>query len=286
MRIIRAEDAGFCFGVKRAMKLAFEASANSTKPIYSLGPLIHNPQQVEFLAQRGVHVVSNLDLLSLGDVLIIRSHGTSPAILEEAKARGLNIVDATCPFVVKAQKLAQRLVEEGYQVIVVGEGDHPEVIGIMGFAGEGAQVIEKANDACNLPAKSRVGVIAQTTQSLSNFREVVGALLENSDELKVFNTICHATTHRQGSALDIARKVDLMIVIGGHNSANTNRLAFLCAQSGILTRHIETVNELETSWLEGISTVGVTAGASTPEWIIDNVVKELQTLGGKNLKDT
>ena len=268
------------------MKLAFEASANSAKPIYSLGPLIHNPQQVEFLAQRGVHVISNPDLLSSGDVLIIRSHGTNPAVLEGVRARGLTIVDATCPFVVKAQKLAQRLTEEGYQVIVVGEGDHPEVIGIMGFAGEEAQVIEKASDACNLSVKSRVGVIAQTTQSLGNFREVVGALLEKSDELKIFNTICHATTHRQGSALDIARKVDLMIVIGGHNSANTSRLASLCAQSGILTYHIETVSELKTSWLEGIATVGITAGASTPEWIIEDVVEELQILGGRASKDT
>ena len=286
MKIIRAENAGFCFGVKRAMKLAFEASANSEKPIYSLGPLIHNPQQVEFLAQRGVHVVSNLDSLSSGDTLIIRSHGAGPAILESAGARGLNIVDATCPFVVKAQKLAKRLTKDGYQVIVVGDGDHPEVIGIMGFAGAGAQVIEKAGDVCNLSVKSRVGVIAQTTQSFDNFREVVGALLEKSDELKVFNTICHATTHRQGSALDIARRVDLVIVIGGHNSANTSRLASLCSQSGILTRHIETVSELKTSWLEGITTVGVTAGASTPEWIIEDVVKELQILGGRASKDT
>ena len=285
MKIIRVENAGFCFGVKRAMKLAFEASADSAKPIYSLGPLIHNPQQVEFLAQRGVNVVSDLDLLGSGDVLIIRSHGTSPEILESARARGLTIVNATCPFVVKAQKLAQRLTEDGYQVIVVGEGDHPEVIGIMGFAGAGAQVIERANDVGNLSVESRVGVIAQTTQSLGNFREVVGALLEKSDELKVFNTICHATTHRQGSALDIARKVDLMIVIGGHNSANTNRLASLCAQSGVLTRHIETARELETSWLEGMATVGVTAGASTPEWIIEDVVEELQILGGRASKD-
>jgi len=282
MRVIRAENAGFCFGVKRAMKLGFEAAANSAKPIYSLGPLIHNPQQVELLAQSGVHVVSNLDSLDSGDTLIIRSHGTSPEFLEQAKARDLVIVDATCPFVVKAQKLAQRLAAEGYQVVIVGEGDHPEVIGIMGFAGNEARVVEKASDVCDLPVKRRVGVVAQTTQSFDNFRDVVCAILKKSDELKVFNTICHATVHRQEAALNIAKEVDLMIVIGGHNSANTSRLASLCAQSGVPTRHIETASELEASWLENKATVGVTAGASTPEWIIEDVIDRLEVLGGKN----
>lgn len=283
MKIIRAENAGFCFGVKRAMKLAFEAAADNTRPIYSLGPLIHNPQQVEYLTQRGVHVVSDLNSLKLGDTLIIRSHGTSPEVLDSAKAKGLTIVNATCPFVVKAQNLAKHLAEEGYQVIVVGEGEHPEVIGIMGFAGEEACVVEKASDVVNQPIKSKAGVIAQTTQSHNNFREVVGAVLEKSDEVRVFNTICHATTHRQEAALDIARKVDLMIVIGGHNSANTGRLAYLCTQLGVPTYHIETVDELKPLWLKGVGMVGVTAGASTPEWIIEDVVNGLKALrNGKN----
>ena len=227
-------------------------------------------------------MVSDLDSFNPRDTLIIRSHGTSPAVLEKAKARDLTIVDATCPFVVKAQKLAQRLATEAYQVVIVGEGDHPEVIGIMGFAGEEAWVVEKASDVHNLPVKRRVGVVAQTTQSLGNFREVVSALLEKSDELKVFNTICHATTHRQEAALDIARKVGLMIVIGGYNSANTSRLASLCAQSGAPTRHVETAGELEASWLKGITAVGVTAGASTPEWVIEDVIDRLEVLSGKN----
>jgi small subunit ribosomal protein S1 len=276
MRIIRAENAGFCFGVKRAMKLASEAASSSQKPVYSLGPLIHNPQQVEFLTQKGVHVVSDLDALNPGDTLIVRSHGTNPTVLEQAKARGLVIVDATCPFVVKAQKLAQSLATEGYQVIIVGEGEHPEVIGIMGFAGKDARVVEKAEDVYKSTVKSRVGVIAQTTQSLNNFRAVVSTLVEKSDELKIFNTICHATTHRQEAALDIAKMVDLMIVIGGYNSANTNRLASLCLDSGVPTRHVETADELEASWLNSVETVGVTAGASTPEWIIADVIAELE----------
>ena len=284
MEIIRAENAGSCFGVRRAMKLAFEAAARSAVPIYSLGPLIHNPQQVNRLVEKGVHVASDLDVLSPGDTLIIRSHGTSPTVLEKARAKSLVIIDATCPFVVKAQRLAQRLAMERYQVAIVGDGDHPEVIGIMGFAGDEALVIERADDVRDLPTKRRVGVIAQTTQSLTNFREVVSALLGKSDELKVFNTICHATTRQQEAALSISARADVMIVIGGHNSANTNRLAFLCAQSGVPTHHIETVGELEPSWLEGIAAAGVTAGASTPEWIIEEVIDRLEVLGelGKN----
>jgi 4-hydroxy-3-methylbut-2-enyl diphosphate reductase len=282
MRIIRAENAGFCFGVKRAMKLAFEAAANNAKTIYSLGPLIHNPQQVELLARNGVHVVSGLDMLNPGDTLIIRSHGTSPEVLEKAKAKDLVIVDATCPFVVKAQRLAQRLATEGYQVVIVGEGDHPEVIGIMSFAGDEARVVEKASDVRSLPVKRRVGVVAQTTQSFDNFSDVVCAILKKSDELKVFNTICHATTHRQEAALNIAKEADLMIVIGGHNSANTSRLASLCEQSGVPTRHIETASELEALWLKNKATVGVTAGASTPDWIVEDVIDRLEVLGGKN----
>ena len=282
MKIIQAKNAGFCFGVNRAMKLAFEAAASNVNPIYSLGPLIHNPQQVELLTRKGVHVISSLNSLNPGDTLIIRSHGISPSVLEEAKAKRLKVVDATCPFVLKAQKLAQRLDVEGYQVIIVGEGDHPEVIGIMGFAGNEAQVVEKASDVHNLPIRKRVGIVAQTTQSFDNFRDVVCTLLGKSDELKVFNTICHATTHSQEAALDIAKKVDLMIVIGGRNSANTSRLAFLCAQSGVPTRHIETASELQMSWLENKATVGVTAGASTPEWIIEGVINKLEALGGKN----
>jgi 4-hydroxy-3-methylbut-2-enyl diphosphate reductase len=277
MKVILAENAGFCFGVKRAMKLAFEAAGNSESPIYSLGPLIHNPQQVELLSQKGVHEVSSLESLKPGDVLIIRSHGTTPLILDEAKAKGLKIVDATCPFVVNAQKLAQSLNSEGYQVIIAGEGEHPEVIGIMGFTGNKAWVIDKANAVKGLPYKKRIGVVAQTTQSFDNFREVVSALLEKCDELKAFNTICHATTQRQEGAIELARNVDVMIVVGGHNSANTSRLASLCKSSGVPTYHIETADELDKSWFKGMKTVGVTAGASTPEWIIDEVISKLES---------
>ena len=278
MKIIRAENAGFCFGVKRAMKLASEAASDSAKPVYSLGPIIHNPQQVEFLSKKGVYVVSDLNELNPGDTLIIRSHGASPEILKEAAAKNLVIVDATCPFVVKAQQLAQQLASEGYQVVIVGEGEHPEVIGIMGFAGSNAWVIEKVSDVSALSVKSRVGVIAQTTQSLDNFQEVVSALLERSAELKIFNTICGATIRRQESSIKIAAAADLMLVIGGRNSANTARLAEICKEVCPRTHHIETYGEIDRSWFGDARRVGVTAGASTPDWIINEVINYIDNM--------
>jgi 4-hydroxy-3-methylbut-2-enyl diphosphate reductase len=278
MKVILAENAGFCFGVKRAMKLAFKSASNSKHPIYSLGPLIHNPQQVEQLSRKGVHEVSNLESLKSGDVLIIRSHGTTPSVLEEAQAKGLKIIDATCPFVINAQKLAQSLNSEGYQVVIVGEGDHPEVIGIMGFTENNAWVIDKAIAVQELPNSKRIGVVAQTTQSFDNFREVVSTLLEKCDEIKAFNTICHATTQRQEGAIELAKNVDVMIVVGGYNSANTSRLTSLCKSSGVPTYHIEIADKIDKSWLEGVKAVGVTAGASTPEWIINEVISKLKSM--------
>lgn len=277
MKVILAENAGFCFGVKRAIKLAFESAKDSDHPIYSLGPLIHNPQQVEFLAQKGIYEISDLELLKPDDILIIRSHGTAPSVLNSAKKKGIKVVDATCPFVVNAQKLAQKLNSEGYQVVIVGEGDHPEVIGLVGFTDNSAWVIDKICAVENFPHRKSIGVIAQTTQSFENFREVVSALLEKCDELRVFNTICHATTQRQESAKELAQKVDIMIVIGGYNSANTNRLTTLCRQY-VPTYHIETAEEIDKSWFNGIETVGVTAGASTPEWIINEVIEKLKSI--------
>ena len=276
MKVILAKNAGFCFGVKRAMKLAFEAASKSQKTIYSLGPLIHNPQQVELLSQKGVREVSELDSLKPGDVLIIRSHGTTPSDIDEAHSKGLDIINATCPFVVNAQKLAQTLNNEGYQVVIVGEGEHPEVVGLMGFAENKAWVIDNADDAKERPRSKRIGVIAQTTQSFENFRQVICSLIDKCEELKAFNTICHATTQRQEGAIELAKNVDVMIVLGGYNSANTSRLASLCRESGVKTYHIETAEELEKSWLDYAKTVGVTAGASTPDWIIDKVINRLK----------
>lgn len=273
MRVFLADKAGFCFGVKRAIRTAFEAAAGGN--VYCLGPLIHNPQEVERLRQAGVKTVEDFTSLRPGDFLIIRSHGVPPRVLVQASERGLQIIDLTCPFVGKAQRDAESLHKEGYQVVVVGEKKHPEVQSILGYAGDNAVVVETAEDVENLTLLSRVGIVAQTTQSYSNFSEIVLKLLSLSKELKVFNTICNSTKERQDAARLLAGQVDVMLVVGGRNSANTSRLVSVCRKEGKPTYHIEVADEIRPDWLEGATTVGVTAGASTPDWVVEGVLKKL-----------
>jgi (E)-4-hydroxy-3-methyl-but-2-enyl pyrophosphate reductase len=271
MRVFLVKKAGFCFGVKRAIRLAFDVAKKKNEKVYTWGPLIHNPQVVEDLKEKGVHPVEDLRKIRKG-TLIIRSHGIRPEILERIKKKKIQVVDATCPFVKKAQKEAMLLSEQGYQVAVVGEADHPEVQGIMGYVDGSVLVINHNRMRKNLPHFDKLGVIAQTTLNIDAFKQVVGELVENADELKVCNTICHATLRAQKATLKLARRVDMMIVVGGHNSANTTRLAKLCQRIGTPTHHIETARELRTSWFKGKSKVGVTGGASTPDWLIQEVV--------------
>jgi 4-hydroxy-3-methylbut-2-enyl diphosphate reductase len=277
MEIILADKAGFCFGVKRAINTAFKAADKGR--VYCLGPLIHNPQEVERLHQAGVETVEDFSALKPGDSVIIRSHGVPPRVLSQAADLGLTIIDLTCPFVGKAQRDAEELRKEGYQVVVVGEKKHPEVQSILGYAGENAAVVETADEVDGLQLQSRLGVVAQTTQSYGNFSEIVLKLLRLSKELKVFNTICSSTKERQEAARILAKQVDAMLVVGGRNSANTSRLAFLCEQEGVPTYHIELADELRAEWFSGIGTVGVTAGASTPDWVLEGVLERLKTIG-------
>lgn len=274
MEVFLADKAGFCFGVKRAINTAFEAAGKGR--VYCLGPLIHNPQEVERLLREGVETVDDIAALKPGDSLIIRSHGVPPRVLAQARDMGLIIIDLTCPFVGKAQRDAEALQKEGYQVVVVGEKKHPEVQSILGYAGENAVVVETAEDIESLKLQARLGVVAQTTQSYSNFSEIVLTLLRLSKELKVFNTICSSTKERQEAARILASQVDVMLVVGGRNSANTSRLASVCRQEGKSTYHIEVADEIRPEWLEGVKTVGVTAGASTPDWVVDGVLEKLQ----------
>ena len=271
MRVFLVKKAGFCFGVKRAIKLAFDVAKKKNEKVYTWGPLIHNPQVVEDLKEKGVYPVEDLRKIRKG-TLIIRSHGIRPDILERIKKKKIQVVDATCPFVKKAQKEAMLLSEQGYQVAVVGEADHPEVQGIMGYVDGSVLVINHNRMRKNLPHFNKLGVIAQTTLNIDAFKQVVGELVENADELKVCNTICHATARAQKATLKLARNVEMMIVVGGRNSANTTRLAKLCRRIGTPTHHIETAKELRRGWFEGKSTVGVTGGASTPDWLIQEVV--------------
>ena len=278
MKIILAKSAGFCFGVKRATQMAFEAAAEH-EHICSLGPVIHSPQVVKRLAEQGVEVVTKVEDIPPGSV-IIRSHGVTSEEMNKVQEKNLTIVDATCPFVKKAQEYAARLNEEGYTVVIVGEVEHPEVQGIVSFAGDSVvHVVADAEQAVALPRMRKVGIVAQTTQLYENLKDVMDVCLAKSQEVKVFNTICDATSVRQNEAREIALSVDLMIVIGGHASANTSRLARICREIQPHTWHIETTEEIQPGWFSDVTKVGVTAGASTPRWLIDEVVAKVATRG-------
>ena len=273
LEVILADYLGFCYGVKRAIKIARENAAPDGSAC-TLGPIIHNPQMVERLKDEGVGTIDCLDDLKRGKV-IIRSHGVGPETYERAEAMGLECVDATCPHVKKAQLSAKELAEEGRFVVIVGEKEHPEVHSIVQWAGGNVAVIETVAEAASVPNASRLGIISQTTFSGERFREIVSALLDKSRDIRVMRTICTATDQRQRAARELASKVDVMLVIGGKNSANTTRLAQLCAKI-CRTYHIETAEELRPAWFDNIEKIGITAGASTPDWIIKEVYKKCQ----------
>ncbi len=276
VRISVVKNAGFCFGVRRAIRLAFFAVKKNRKKVFTLGPLIHNPQMVDDLKKKGVYVVDDLSEIDQG-CLIIRSHGVHPKILKAAKKKKLKIIDATCPFVKKAQNNAKLLCDQGYQVVVVGEADHPEVKSIVGYTKDKALVINHTKNGLNLNKFKKIGVVAQTTLNIDLFKQVIDKLIESAKEIKIYNTICNATSLMQGKTSKMAQRVDLMIVVGGYNSANTNRLAKLCKRIGTKTYHVETSKKLEKSWFKNVKNVGVTAGTSTPPWIIQDVVKKIKT---------
>lgn len=278
MEILVAPKAGFCFGVKRAIEIAEQAAREKQGPIYTLGPIIHNPQVVERLKQKGVKDIDNIPNGSPG-VIIIRSHGVSPEVLEEAAQFGHNVLDATCPFVGKAQQLAKQLTEEGYQVVVVGDAKHPEVQGIVGWTGGQALVVEDAAQVQQISGNNKVGVLAQTTQPVANFDEVVRALKQKGFEVKAYNTICHATGERQQAAQELAEKVDVVVVVGGSKSANTAKLTKLCRETGATTYQVESASELKPEWFQGVKRAGLTAGASTPDWVIEEVKCRMKELG-------
>lgn len=276
-RLLIARSAGFCFGVKRAMDLALEAAQKHPGHLYTLGPLIHNPQAVQFLEQLGVKGVKRIEDIPEGTV-IFRSHGVSLKDLKKAKGRGLRIIDATCPIVKKAQFYAKFLHRHGYAVIIVGDAHHPEVEAISSYIRQGVEVVENVKRLRQLGPWEKLGIIAQTTQSFDLFKEIVSNTLEKVKELRIYNTICHATTVRQKEAVRIAKKADCMIVIGGYNSGNTQRLVWICKEVQSSTHHIETAGELNPRWLNGKRKIGLTAGASTPPWIIDEVKSAIRQL--------
>ncbi len=276
MKIELAKGAGFCFGVKRAVNIALKTVREVDPPVYTIGPIIHNPQVVEKLRQQGIIPVAEITDLPPG-MVIIRSHGIHPDLLRQIKESGHRVIDATCPFVRRAQNYAEQLNKEGFKTVIVGKKDHPEVEGLLGHSGQKAVVVYNSSDLKQLGGQGRIGIIAQTTTPFSQFQQVVLKLLEKTKELRVYNTTCSSTEKRRKETANLAKRADLMLIMGGKNSANTSRLAELCRQIGTETHHIETAAELLPEWLKGKSLVGVSTGTSTPHWVIDRVIRKLKT---------
>lgn len=274
MRVHIAAACGFCYGVRRAVELAAQAEAGT----HTLGPIIHNPQLVDSLSEKGVTPVNSLAEVADGSKVLIRSHGVGPDVYDEAEKRRLHIVDATCPHVKKAQQDARKVINAKKVLVIIGEKDHPEVISISQWGGNRAIIIDKVEEAEEIPYCETMGVVVQTTFSQSRFKQIESVLAGKTGHLDVYMTICAATRQRQEAAVELAGKVDAMIVIGGRNSANTGRLAQVCAEQGCPTYHVETAAEINPDDFAGMHDIGVTAGASTPDWIIQEVVKMMEDL--------
>ena len=277
MRIKLAKKVGFCFGVRRAIKMAEEVLKKEPKA-YSLGSIIHNKQVVEGLSRRGLKVIKDIDEAS-GGVVIISSHGISPDVSGTISKRSLKLVDTTCPFVRNAQEMARSLSREGYKIVIVGDVNHPEVKALFCFAGKKAHVVKDAKGlkALKLRPNQRIGILSQTTQSMDNFLSVVKAIIDiKPRDLKVFNTICRDAEERQAAAREISGKVDLMLIVGGKNSANTKRLFEVCKKILHKSYLVATEDDLKDSWFKDVFVAGVTSGASTPDNIVRCVVKEVQ----------
>ncbi|MCI8401238.1 MAG: 4-hydroxy-3-methylbut-2-enyl diphosphate reductase [Lachnospiraceae bacterium] len=279
MKITVAKTAGFCFGVKRAMEKVYEQAEHSGGPIYTFGPIIHNEAVVGDLEKRGVHVIETeeeLCGLTKGTV-IIRSHGVSRHICDEIKAKGLKLVDATCPFVKKIHQIVEERSEEGYTIVIVGSSSHPEVEGIRGWCRGKSVVLKDLREAQNLELdpKERVCVVSQTTFNYKKFQDIVEILEERGYNSIVVNTICNATHERQVEAREVASNVDSMIVIGGKNSSNTQKLYEICRSVCANTYYIQTFEDLQSQNFQSGDSVGITAGASTPNTIIEEVHKNV-----------
>ena len=284
MEVIRAKTAGFCFGVKRAVDTVYEQleKTSESTTIYTYGPIIHNEEVVKDMKQKGVIVLQSeaeLDALTEGTV-IIRSHGVEKAIYDKLNAKGIKIVDATCPFVKKIHNIVQKESTNGNYIIIVGNPQHPEVEGIRGWAGIKAVVVQTKEDIDKLiiPENEKACVVSQTTFNYNKFKELVEIILKKSYDVSVLNTICNATKERQTEAQRIAEEVDAMIVIGDKHSSNTQKLFEICKNACKDTYYIQTLDDLDMNQLGSVETVGITAGASTPNNIIEEVQNNVRII--------
>jgi 4-hydroxy-3-methylbut-2-enyl diphosphate reductase len=275
-KIKTAKTAGFCFGVRRAIELA-EKTGKQDNKVYTLGPLIHNPQEVNRLAREGIKAVSAPWRLK-GSALILRTHGITESFRNKLKSKDLRLVDATCPFVKRAQDIVNKLSNESFYTVIVGDHTHPEVIALVSYAKGKCMVIEKESDLKKLKSSyEKIGILSQTTQSLKNFRKIVSGIRKKYKNAKIYNTICRATMARQQEAKNIAGSVDVMIVIGGKNSGNTKRL-YQISKGFTNAYHIEKADEIKPFWFKKVKSIGITAGASTPDWIISSVKEKIGKL--------
>lgn len=279
MEIILASNAGFCFGVRAAINKGEKLIEEGKGPIATLGPLIHNPQEVARLESLGIKSYDDIDSVQEKNVLI-RTHGVAPSVYQEIEKHGHSYYDCTCPKVKRVQQLAREHAEAGYQVLVLGDCKHPEVMAIVGWTNDTAIVFISLDELKGLSLEGeKVCLVSQTTEKLERFEKAVEYLESLSlEELVVQNTICTATRDRQSDASELAAKVDLMVVIGGYNSANTCKLVSICQDVGVATKHVETAAELQDEWFEGVNKIGLTAGASTPDWIIREVIDKMEEL--------
>ncbi len=268
-KVVLGKNSGFCFGVKRAIDLALKTE----EKVYTLGPLIHNPQVIAQLEQKGIVAIDSIDDVERGKI-IIRAHGIPRSVIARARKKEISVIDATCPFVQNVQQIAESLSRDGYQVVIVGEANHPEIIGIADRV-KNPIIIEDISEVSEIESFEKIGVVAQTTQSEENYKKIIHELRKHSKKVKVFNTICNATKKNQNAAKELAKNSHLMIVVGGYNSGNTRRLAKLCSEI-VETKHIEIADELKSEWFKKKEIIGVTGGASTPDWIIHEVIKRIE----------
>ncbi len=272
-----AQTAGFCWGVRRTVDQVMAVADQARGPVVTLGPIIHNPQAVARMREKGVGTVNAIAEVGDGTTVVVRTHGAVQSELESAKARGLEVVDGTCPYVKYPQAMAQRLSREGYHLVIVGDANHAEVKGVVSYAVGPCTVVKPGGPIPEIKDK-KVAVVAQTTCIGADFERVVGALALRHKEVRAVNTICSDTEERQADARSLAAEVDAVVVVGGKNSANTRHLAEICKEIQPRTWHVETEAELQPAWFEGCKLVGLSAGASTPDWVVQGVADWLRRL--------
>jgi 4-hydroxy-3-methylbut-2-en-1-yl diphosphate reductase len=272
MKIQLAENYGFCFGVKRAIKIAEENKNSST-----YGPLIHNSKEIERLEKDfKVGLTDDFRTFVKGDKAVIRTHGIPKNELAALHQNGVDVVDATCPYVTKPQQICQEMSEAGYDIVIFGDDAHPEIKGVKSYATYGAYVVSSAKDLEDIKLSEKVALVAQTTRKIDEYMDVANYLIARHKEVRVFNTICNATFENQDAVKKLSKEADVMIIIGGKNSSNTKQLFSISKDHCANSYHIEDEKDLDCSWFEGKSFCGISAGASTPDWIIQNVIQAIQ----------